>query len=97
MKLSINQLKFIKSLHERKYRQKYHKFIVEGVKLAKEVLESKKMEVEMVIALPTWLVENKALISDSTIILEVDEQELKKISLMATPNQVFLVVFVKFG
>lgn len=92
MKLSINQLKFIKSLHERKYRQKYHKFIVEGVKLAKEVLESKKLEVNMVVASQQWVLDNKGLIYDKMNVLAVEERELKKISLLTTPNQVLLVV-----
>ncbi|MBK8563635.1 MAG: RNA methyltransferase [Saprospiraceae bacterium] len=91
MKLSINQLKFIKSLHERKYRQKYHKFIVEGVKLANEVLESKRLVVELVIATQEWVTENKGLMHDKMTVLEVDEHELKKVSLLTTPNQVLLV------
>jgi len=37
MGISGNQSKLIKSLHQKKYRQKYNKFIVEGEKL---VLES---------------------------------------------------------
>jgi RNA methyltransferase, TrmH family len=92
MKLSINQLKYLKSLHERKYRQKYQKFVVEGVKLAKEVLESGVFSAEMVVALPAWLEENEALLRNIETILPVEEGELKKISLLTTPNQVLLVV-----
>ncbi len=92
MKLSINQLKFIKSLHERKYRQKYHKFIVEGVKLAKEVLEDGRMAVEMIVALPAWIDAHRSMLPNHTTVFEVDEKDLSKISLLTTPNQVFLVV-----
>ena len=92
MKLSINQLKYLKSLHERKYRQKYHNFIVEGVKLAGEVLVSGSFEVEMAVAVPDWLEKNKALLRNVANIVPVEEGELKKISLLTTPNQVLLVV-----
>lgn len=92
MKLSINQLKYLKSLHERKHRQKYHKFIVEGVKLANEVLVLGAMKVEMVVALPSWLDENKALLRNIETVVPVAEAELRKISLLTTPNQVLLVV-----
>ncbi len=92
MKLSINQLKYLKSLHERKYRQKYHNFIVEGVKLADEVLATGSLEVEMVVAVSDWLEKNKALLRNVANTVPVEEGELKKISLLTTPNQVFLVV-----
>ena len=59
MKLSINQLKYLKSLQERKYRQKYHNFIVEGVKLADEVLRSNLLELEMIVASPDWIRSNE--------------------------------------
>jgi TrmH family RNA methyltransferase len=65
---------------------------VEGVKLAKEVLETKKMDVEIVVASQQWVLENKGLMHDRMNVLEVDEGELKKISLLTTPNQVLLVV-----
>ncbi len=92
MKLSINQLKNFKSLHDRKYRQKYHNFIVEGAKLANEVLRSGTHQVEMVAATTDWLETNKALLRNVESIIPVAEGELKKISLLTTPNQVFLVV-----
>lgn len=91
MKLSINQLKYFKSLHERKNRQKYHNFMVEGVKLAKEVLEAGTLDVESIVAIPDWLEQNKTLLPKVENIIPVAEGELKKISLLTTPNQVILV------
>ncbi|MCF8244030.1 MAG: RNA methyltransferase [Saprospiraceae bacterium] len=92
MKLSINHLKYFKSLHERKHRQKYHNFMVEGVKLAKEVLSSNFLEIEAVVAVPDWIAQNKALLRNIETVISVAEAELKKISLLTTPNQVVLVV-----
>lgn len=91
MKLSINQLKYFKSLHERKNRQKYHNFMVEGVKLAKEVLEAGTLDVESIVAIPDWLEQNKTLLRKVESIIPVAEVELKKISLLTTPNQVILI------
>ncbi len=92
MKLSINQLKYLKSLQERKHRQKYHNFIVEGVKLANETLMADSFHVETVVAVPEWLEQNKKLLQNVETIIPVAEGELKKISLLSTPNKVFLVV-----
>lgn len=92
MKLSINQLKYFKSLQERKYRQKYHKFIVEGVKLASEVLQAGTHHVDTVVAVQEWLDANPALLQQVGNIVPVIESELKKISLLTTPNQVWLEV-----
>lgn len=92
MKLSINQLKYFKSLHERKHRQNYHNFIVEGVKLAQETLAAQPHSIESVVAVPDWLQSNQHLLPEGTVVVPVAEGELKKISLLSTPNQVFLVV-----
>lgn len=92
MKLSINQLKYLKSLHERKYRQKYHNFMVEGAKLAEEVLQDVSHKVEMVVGVPAWLEKNHDLVAKIDQVVAIEENELKKISLLSTPNQVLLVV-----
>jgi RNA methyltransferase, TrmH family len=93
MKLSINQLKFLKSLHLRKFRQKYHNFIVEGTKIASEVLSGAPEAVEGIFAVPEWVEANSALPAGMEEKLTViDQAELKKISLLSTPNHVLLVV-----
>lgn len=93
MKLSINQLKYLKSLHLRKFRQKYHNFIVEGTKIAEEVLSGQTLGVEGIFAVPEWVETNSALWKDRENILTViSAEELKKVSLLSSPNQVLLVV-----
>ncbi len=92
LKLSINQLKYVKSLHQRKFRQKYHNFIVEGVKMVQEVLLSGVLEVEGIYALPDWAIENKALLLGyEEKLTHISVADLSKISLLATPNSVLLV------
>ncbi len=93
MKLSNSQLKFIKSLHLRKFRQKYHNFIVEGTKIAAEVLSGNELEVEGIYAVPEWVDANTGILAGRNDALNViAAEELKKISLLSTPNQVLLVV-----
>ena len=93
MKLSINQLKYVKSLHLRKFRQKYHNFIVEGTKIASEVLLAANLEIEGIYAVPEWLDANASVagVYKEKIHL-VTPEDLGKISLLSTPNQVLLVV-----
>ncbi|HJW28855.1 MAG TPA: hypothetical protein VJ508_06340, partial [Saprospiraceae bacterium] len=40
--LSKAQIKFIQSLHHKKFRLKYNKFIVEGLKITRELAEDKR-------------------------------------------------------
>ncbi len=93
MALSINTIKYIKSLHLRKFRQKYNNFIVEGDKISREILQQTKFEVEKLYALPEWLAANEELlIGMGKNIQEISEEELSKISTLHSPNQVLVVL-----
>ncbi|MFQ5446344.1 MAG: RNA methyltransferase [Saprospiraceae bacterium] len=92
MKLSIRQLKYLKSLHARKYRQKYHNFMVEGVKISEEVLKQGALEIELIAATPEWADTHSAILdAHREQLLLVSPQDLKRISLLSTPHQVLLV------
>ena len=80
MSLSKNHLKLITSLSQKKYRHKYKLFIVEGIKVVQEFLNSSH-ELEILFS-----TESSFSYLDSFI--EVSEQELKKISSLKTPNKV---------
>ena len=91
--LSTKKLKYLKSLHQRKFRQKYGNFIAEGVKTAHEVLFDKNVEIENIFAVREWLLENgTSLNMPDENVFEVSENELKKFSLLRMPNKVFLVL-----
>lgn len=91
--LSNNKLKYIRSLHQRKFRQKYHNFIAEGEKIAEEVLTNRPDMVEAIFALPEWLASYSNLFQKlKGEVVEISLPELKKISLLNTPNKVLLVV-----
>jgi TrmH family RNA methyltransferase len=82
MSISKNQLKLITSLSQKKYRQKHHLFIAEGVKVVNELLNS-SLEVEILFCADDF----KTAISEDKI-TRISELELKKISSLKSPNKV---------
>lgn len=83
MALSKNHLKLITSLRQKKYRQKHEMFVVEGVKVVREFLNS---SCELVSLFST---EN--IFDEVTNLIEITEVELKKISRLVTPNKVVAI------
>ena len=83
--LSKNQIKFITSLHQKKYRDKHKLFIAEGYKTILEFLDSGIQLHELYTTEPFN--------SDAKHIL-INENELKKISTLKTPNKA-LAIFEK--
>jgi len=77
-----NQIKLIKSLHQKKYRNQHGLFFAEGLKIVKELLNS-DFEVHKVYATE----EEVVVVSEEKFEL-VSESELKKITALATPNKV---------
>ncbi len=92
--ISKSQLKYIQSLGQKKHRDEEDAFIAEGPKLVSELLESKNAELDQLFAAHEWLEKNEEFLLKKNVI-EIDERELERISLLKTPNQV-LAVFKKF-
>lgn len=91
--ISKNQIKFIQSLHSKKNRDQEQLFIIEGVKLVSEFLLTTHFEIHSVYATPDFIGNNKDIISKSgSVINELSEEELKKISFQASPNQILAVI-----
>jgi TrmH family RNA methyltransferase len=89
--LSKQKTKYVQSLTFKKMRQKYGTFIIEGDKMARELLLGKSMEIENIFALETWTDEYKdALKPYFNKILTVTPPELKQISNLTTPNKVLI-------
>ena len=84
--LSNNQIKHIKSLHQRKYRKQQGLFIVEGDKLVEELIDS-DFEIKEIYATKEWNA-----ISD---FVEVSNKDLERITAFKTPNKVLAVVRLK--
>lgn len=80
--VSKNQLKLIKSLHQKKYRNEHGLFFVEGLKVVKELLKSDLRPVEIYAT-------NKFVSHFSNRELqEIEAKELKKVSALYNPSGV---------
>jgi TrmH family RNA methyltransferase len=84
--ISINQKKFVNSLWQKKYRTERGLFIIEGIKMVEELIQS-DYEVSEIYATSIWI-ENNPSVECS----EISEKELKSISSLKTPNEVLAVV-----
>ena len=85
--LSRSESKYIQTLSHKKQRELEGLFIVEGPKIATEVLNS-HFVVRKIYATMSWIANNTA-IAD---VVEVSEDELQKISNLQTANQVLVIV-----
>jgi len=94
--LSKSQLKYIQSLHHKKFRDLEGAFIAEGNKVVLELLQSGQFVCEQLIGEQEWLHANEMLIRKhfSGDLLEVKDFELQKVSALSTASQV-LAVFKK--
>jgi TrmH family RNA methyltransferase len=90
--LSKNKVKFIQSLKQKKYRYQHRTYVLEGDKLAEELLTYAPERVSELFATEEWLENHltlwKGLPLQPTII---SERELKKISQLKTPNKVLIL------
>ncbi len=90
--LSNNQLKHIRSLGVKKYRQEHGQFLVEGDKMVAELLGQQRIKVSSIFALSAWMDKNARFLNPfADRVHVVTEAELDKISALTTPNQVLAV------
>lgn len=90
--ISKNQIRFIQSLHLKKYRDKHQLFIAEGIKTVLELVNTVPQVINEVFAEKDFLDTNEELINTKKIKTTlVSDFELKKISLQSTPNKVLAV------
>jgi len=83
--VSKNQLKLIKSLHQKKYRNQHGLFFVEGLKTVKELLSS-DFEPEYIV-----VTDELKKYFENYEILAITNNELKKISALQNPSGVLAV------
>lgn len=86
--LSKNQIKFVSSLKQKKYREEHHLFIAEGTKIVRELLAS-GIHVKQVYATSGFFRNNK--IAANIERFEIKENELERISALMAPNEVLAV------
>jgi TrmH family RNA methyltransferase len=91
--ISKNHVKHIQQLHSKKYREECALFIIEGIKIVTEFLNSNRYKISEVLALPEFINVHKNLLIEKNILFtEINEEELKKISTQQSPNQVLAIV-----
>jgi len=83
MSLSKNHLKLITSLRQKKYRQKHKMFVVEGVKVVKEFLNSSFELHQLFCVDPDF--------ESVDHVIQISEAELKKASHLVNPNKVLAI------
>lgn len=88
MSLSKNEIKLVKSLQMKKYRDLHQLFVVEGVKLVEELFEQSTFKIDGVFHTPAF----EGNIPRSVHTFQISESELERISGLKTPNKVLAVV-----
>jgi len=89
--ISVQTIKRVKSLQQKKFREEENCFVAETPKIVEEILNSNTYSVETVYGLKSWIDENWKRFARHTL-EEVSPKELERISGLQTPNQVLAVV-----
>ena len=90
--ISKNQIKYIQSLHSKKNREEEGLFIVEGIKLVTEFIQHRKYEIKELFATADYIQSHHQILQNRSFkCVEVTPEELKKISLLTSPNQVLAI------
>jgi len=85
--LSKNQIKFVRSLAQKKFRKQHRLFLTEGTKIVPEFLAS-SYQLHSLYALPPWLEQNKPALPADAEVVTVALKDLERISELKTPNEV---------
>ncbi|GAB3774030.1 RNA methyltransferase [Spirosoma horti] len=93
--LSKNQLKYIQSLHQKKYRQQHGAFLVEGAKSVQEVLQS-DFQTELLVATEEFYKENAHLTDHQRTPVEIASvADLQRAGTLESNNAALAVVKTK--
>lgn len=86
--LSHNKIKQINCLQQKKCRDKYGLFIVEGEKMVLEVLKTAPLLVEYIVSTADFIND----VNRNVQMYQCDEETLKRCSFLKTPNKVIAVL-----
>jgi len=89
--LSKARVKLIQSLHHKKFRLKYNKFIVEGLKITRELLGEKRHLVEEVFISNPDHIPLLSQLAEDVSIIEISPQHMHQVSQMTTPPGVLAI------
>ncbi len=95
--ISKNKLKYYTSLKVKKYRTAERKFIVEGLRIVKELIKS-PYEIELILVTKNFLEREKGFVQtlekDSTPLEIISEKEFKKLAETETPQGILAVALM---
>ena len=89
--LSKNEIKYIQSLSQKKFRAEHGRFVAEGPKVVEDLLQTTRQLVVGIYALDEWTETNRGRLTGITV-HTITSIELEKISQLQTPQQVLAVV-----
>ena len=90
--LSKNQLRDVRSLHLKKFRETRKLFIAEGAKTVSEIIATRPSLIERIYTSTAFLkAHSESITKNNLAFSEVTEEELRTISLQSNPNQVLAV------
>lgn len=92
--LSKAEIKRLSRYKQSKFRNQDNLFVVEGEKMLLELLES-EYDIQAIYAIGQWIEKNRVIIQAKGIAnrtIEISEDDLERISLLSTPNQVYSLV-----
>lgn len=91
--ITREQIKYIRSLQQKKHREEYRCFIAEGLKIIREVIASSRSDIEFLVCTSKY---RKQLETDFSIhelkIIEASEKEFSRISNLKTPQEALAVL-----
>ena len=89
MAISKNRLKYLRSLQQKKYRREHGVYLLEGDKIAREIIRERAEDIVQIYATESWIETMQPLpMFVSKKLSSVTLQELKQLSSLTTPNQV---------
>ena len=88
--ISKSIIKYIRSLHQKKYRERYNVFLVEGEKNIDELLKS-DLIIQKIFGIKQWFNDSKCLLDKDKCFI-ISKRELLQISNLKTPNRVLAIV-----
>jgi TrmH family RNA methyltransferase len=88
--LSKNKIFHLTSLQNKKFREQFCEFLLEGDKIVKESLVQKNFKLLEILAVERWVEQNAILLSKNkqVEVTIISEKELGRISSLKSPNQV---------
>lgn len=90
--ISKNTIKYVRSLHQKKFRQKFNSFITEGHKIASELINFKPEIVDKIYGTESWIASNNGLISAFEGKFElVSDKDMERMTALKNPSPVLIV------